>query len=49
LGPSAGGWIADVQGLAAPFRSAAVVFAAAAVLFHLWWRAGSGRRAPAVS
>jgi len=48
LGPTAGGWIADVQGLAAPFRSAAVVFGVAAIIFHLWWRAGSGRRAHAV-
>jgi MFS family permease len=49
LGPTAGGWIADVQGLAAPFRSAAIVFAAAAVLFHLWWRTGARRPAPALS
>jgi MFS family permease len=38
LGPTAGGRIADLQGPAAPFRAAALVFGAAAILFHLWRR-----------
>lgn len=49
LGPAAGGWVADQQGLAAPFRSAAIVFAGAAVLFHLWVRQRPRKRAPAVA
>lgn len=38
LGPAAGGRVADLQGSAAPFRGAALVFAAAAVLYHVWRR-----------
>ncbi len=49
LGPTAGGRIADVQGPAAPFRAAALVFAAAAIFFHLWRRRGAHKLEPAAT
>ncbi len=43
LGPAAGGRVADLQGPAVPFRGAALAFAAAAVLYHVWRRLGTRR------